>query len=105
MFPRRKRISRTLFPSALRNGRRISSEYFTAVIPEKTSGYAVVVPKKIARLSVARHRMKRQVIGALQSFPLLPKSLIIFPKPSAFRLDSLHLRSDLAALLGRAMSK
>lgn len=75
------------------------------MIPEKSFGYAVIVSKKIARLSVTRHRIKRQIFGALETFPTLPDSLIIFPKPSALRLDTLHLRTDLAGLLAAASIK
>jgi len=101
VFPRRKRLSRATFADALKRGRRFSSTHFTASIPEKAIGYAVVVPKKIARLSVTRHRMKRQVLGALQNFPFLPEALIIFPKASALHLDTLHLHADLATLLSK----
>jgi ribonuclease P protein component len=75
------------------------------VVPEQTAGYAVVVSKKIARLSVTRHRVKRQILGALRDLPTLPPSLIIFPKPAALRLDTLHVRADLAQLVGRALER
>lgn len=73
------------------------------MVPEHAVGYAVVVSKKIARLSVTRHRIKRQTLAALRSFPLLPPTLIIFPQPAALRLDTLHLRADLMVLVGRAL--
>ncbi len=59
----------------------------------------MVVPKKLARLSVSRHRIKRQVLAALRALSPLPPSLIIFPKSSALRLDYGHLKADLSELI------
>lgn len=99
MFARRKRFSREEFPLALRAGKRISSEHFTALLPEHATGYAIVVPKKVARLSVTRHRIKRQLSGVLERVTPLPPALILFPRPSAVRLDTLHLHAALMDLL------
>lgn len=74
--------------------------HFTAIIPQKAKGYAVVVPKKIARLSVTRHRAKRRMLGILKTLAL-PKALILFPKPSALRLEHSHMRAELADLLSK----
>lgn len=97
MFSRRERLSRTVFPAALSSGRRISSSYFSLVIPKEQKGYAVIVPKKVARLSVTRHLIKRRVLAALRAFPSLPPALIIFPKSS---VSSMHYRDIKAELFG-----
>ena len=100
MLPRRKRLSRELFPSALK-GRRLSSEHFSVVFPREASGYAVVVAKKTVKLSVDRHRLKRRVFAALETFPL-PPSLIVFPKASVQLLKSEQLRDELSLLIAKA---
>ncbi len=99
MFPHKKRLSREDFPHALHNGKRVSSTHLTAVLPEKALGYAVVVSKKTAHLSVTRHRIKRKVLAALRSLPSLPPSVIIFPKPSILHLDVSHIQSELIDLI------
>lgn len=100
MFPRRKRLNRAAFPNVLSSGRRLSSAHFTAVIAKNSEGYAVVVSKKAARLSVTRHRIKRRALEALKPLPL-PPSLILFPKASAAELSSKEMRSELTVLLSK----
>lgn len=100
VFPRRERLSRASFPTALSAGRRLSSANFTAVIPEKEKGYAVVVSKKTARLSSTRHRIKRRVLGALRTLAL-PKALILFPKSSVLPMDYQQMKTELAGLLSK----
>lgn len=92
-------MPRALFTGALSSGKRLSSAHFTAVVPT-VRGYAVVIPKKVARLSVARHQTKRRVLEALRTLPL-PKGLIIFPKASAQNLDFTHTQEELANLLSK----
>jgi ribonuclease P protein component len=105
VFPRKKRLLRSLFPAALATGRRISSTHFTAVIPKNTEalpagrqGYAVVVSKKVAKLSVTRHMIKRKIVSALRTLKL-PPALIVFSRSS---LDGVHykdIEKELAGLL------
>lgn len=101
MFSRRKRLQRSAFSSALA-GRRYSSEHITAVFPEHTCGYAVIVSKKVARLSVTRHRIKRRVLGALRTCGQeLPPALILFPRASVLTVDHNHLVSELIHILSK----
>lgn len=99
MFPRRKRLPRSAFPKALALGKRASSAHFLIFLPREAKGYAVVVPKKVARLSVARHALKRRVLAALRSLPTLPDGLIVFPKASAGSVSYQEVRQELAELL------
>jgi ribonuclease P protein component len=100
VFPRRKRLSRAAFPSALAKGRRISSPHFVAVIPKETSGYAIIVPKKVSRLSVTRHRIKRRVLEALHTLPL-PPALILFPKSPVAHMTHKEVVVELIGLLSK----
>jgi ribonuclease P protein component len=100
VFSRRTRFPRAAFPSALKSGRRLSSAHFSAVLPEEGKGYAVVVSKKVARLSVTRHRIKRRVLMALRTLPL-PPALIIFPKASADSVSYQDIQAELAVLLSK----
>ena len=100
MFPRRERLPRASFSPALKAGQRFSSTHFTAILPRGAEGYTVVIPKKIARLSVTRHRAKRRMLAALRTLEL-PNALILFPKSSALRLDYAHMKAELISLLSK----
>lgn len=89
-----------MFPTAIKTGRRLASPNFVAIISKEAKGYAVVIPKKVARLSVTRHRMKRHVLEALQTLSL-PKSLLLFPKSSVLSLGYRDIQTELAALLSK----
>lgn len=100
MFPRQKRFPRAQFPTALRSGRRLSSQHFIVIIPKTGEGYAVIVPKKIARLSVTRHRIKRQISALLEEMSL-PTALIIFSRSSLSGVHYQDMKKELIDLLSR----
>lgn len=87
-----------MFPSALAGGSRVSSAHFSVVLPKDAKGYAVVVSKKVARLSITRHRIKRRVREALKTLNL-PPSLIVFPTSAAAKMEYEDMRSELSRLL------
>ena len=97
MFKRRDRLSKTGFA---KRGRRLSSPHFAVVAPVDARGYAVVVSKKTARLSVVRHRIKRKVTAALHALPF-PNALIVYPRASVDRLPAADIRAELAGLLSQ----
>jgi ribonuclease P protein component len=98
VFPRRARLPKSAFTAPLR--KRSSSPHFSVAVPDRARGYAVVVSKKTARLSVTRHRLKRRVLGILRTLPL-PPALIVYPRASVERLPAPELRAELAALLSK----
>lgn len=100
VFPRQKRLKREDFDGVLKSGRRASSPNFSAILSGDTDGYAVVVPKKTARLSVTRHRIKRQVLEALRALPL-PPALVVFPKASVAEMKYQDIKTEIAQLLSK----
>jgi ribonuclease P protein component len=78
--------------------RRISSTHFAAVIPKDGEGYAVVVPKKIARLSVTRHSIKRKILSALRTLNL-PPALIVFSRSSLHGVHYSEIEKELSNLI------
>ena len=107
MFPKRKRLIRSLFATVLANGKRFSSPNFSVVISEGKQGilagkhgYAVIVSKKTAQLSVTRHRIKRRVLAALRKCSL-PPILIIFPRQSANSVNYRDMEAELVGLLSK----
>lgn len=89
-----------MFLNALSSARRLSSPNFNVVLPKETKGYAVIVSKKAARLSVTRHAVKRRVLAALKTLPL-PSSLIIFPKSSVSSMKYRDIKTELGNLLSK----
>lgn len=69
---------------------------------------AIVIPKKIVRKSVDRHRVKRRVahaLYALMSEQAIPKEgykAVIFPKGSMRTLPFPHIQSALLSCLKKA---
>ena len=102
MFPRRLRLAKTDFsPALLAHSRRFSSAHLSLLVPEEGArGYAVIISKKTARLSVTRHRLKRRVLAAMRAYPL-PPALIVFPKLSVLKLSSAELKGELGSLLSK----
>jgi len=98
VFSRRERLNREIFPSIIKNGRRLSSPHFSAIFSSEAKGYAVVISKKVARLSVTRHRIKRRIFAALRTLPL-PPALIIFPKSSASSVSYEDIKVEIKQLL------
>lgn len=97
-----------MFPTTLSSGRRFSSAHFTAVlsaakdkiVSNGKQGYAVVVSKKVAQLSVTRHLIKRRVLHALKTLPL-PQTLILFPRPSIVGIHYKDIKIELIDLLSK----
>lgn len=98
MFARTRRLSREDFPNALSRGKRLTSANLTLVVPREARGHAVVVSKKVEKLSVRRHTLKRRIIAAMESLAL-PPSLIVLPKKTALTLSTKELRDEIESLL------
>ncbi len=62
------------------------------------SGYTIIVPKKVVRLSVTRHRIKRRVRAALRDLPN-PLAAAIFPQASVKDMEYDAMKSELQKLL------
>jgi len=108
VFPSKKRFPRALFQQAIKTGRRFSSPNLTAIVPSKEiissggCGYSVVVPKKVARLSIKRHQIRRRVLAALRmSEAILPPALIIFPRSSISSVSYHDTEDELTNLISK----
>ncbi|MFM2330679.1 MAG: Ribonuclease [Candidatus Parcubacteria bacterium] len=101
MFTRSKRLTREAFPHVLSRGRRVSTPHFLAVFSTDTTGYAVVVPKKVARLSVTRHKIKRRVLEAFRTLSTPESALLLFPKQAVAEMSYAEVREELDELLSK----
>lgn len=85
MFSQKHRLNSRCFEEVLKNGRPIYQGLFKLVFKESPDfKISIVVPKKVARLSSTRHRIKRSVTNVLKNIAKLPKSglYIVFVQKS-----------------------
>jgi ribonuclease P protein component len=101
VFTRSKRLTREAFPHVLKRGRRVSTPHFLAVFTSDVNGYAVVVPKKVARLSVMRHKIKRRVLEAFRTLSTPTCALLLFPKSTVAEMSYTEVREELDLLLSK----
>ena len=66
---------------------------------------AVVVPKKVAKLSVSRHLLKRRVLSLLAPWYSPTRAVLIFARPGSKELDYPTLAKEITDLLTRALPK
>lgn len=79
MLSKKKRVTKELFQSIMKNGRTASSSLFVfRYIPQKHPQYAFVAPKTLAKQAVLRNKLRRQGYNALHKNPKIPNVLGIF---------------------------
>ncbi|MES2931511.1 MAG: ribonuclease P protein component [Patescibacteria group bacterium] len=103
MIPRKLRLTRAHFaPSGPE--KRLVSSHFSLSIREKQDhgGCAVVVSKKVSKLSVGRHLLKRRVLSVLKPWCLPSRALIVYARPGSQTLPFPVLKEELEELLTRA---
>lgn len=78
MLPKSRRLTTEEFLKVFKNGRKSASSHF--LITHSTQGsnkIAVVVPKKVEKSSVLRHRIKRRIFGVLDKIQVPLGSIIL----------------------------
>lgn len=100
MLPRRSRLSREGFDSIMRS-RRYSSPHFSLSIQENGlySGLGIVISKKVAKLAVSRHLLKRRISSVLAPFYTDTRAIAVFAKPGSKELPFPELKTELLGLL------
>ncbi len=100
---RRISLSRAQFTAVSndKRARRSSSEHFSVVISSTGVGVAVVVSKKVAKTSVARHLLKRRVREATAEahFSSAESAVIVYARAGAAALSFAQITAELAPLL------
>lgn len=69
MFPVKQRVPREIFKKVMTEGERFSSGLF--LLKRKENGleygrFGIVVPKKVAKLAVSRHEIKRWICASIK---------------------------------------
>lgn len=104
MIPRKMRLSRAHFaPQGPET--RVASAHFSLSAWEapQEGGLAAVISKKIARLSVSRHLLKRRILSVALPFGSPDRAIVIYARPGAAALPYSELKAELSALLSRVI--
>lgn len=86
-------------------GARASSAHFSIMTTPAAPGHggcAVVISKKVARLSVSRHLLKRRMLAVLRPWCGPERALVAYARPGSATLPFKELSTELSALVERA---
>ena len=104
MFSGKHRIHSRCFDEILKKGTSVYHGVFRLFFI-KTEGFkmAVVVPKKVAKLSVIRHRIKRRVVSLLKKIHNIPDTgnYIIFVQKNILDSENDSIATELNGLFDK----
>ncbi len=104
MLPRKLRLSRALFaPTGPET--RVASPHFSLSIREGQGGCAAVISKKVAKLSVRRHLLKRRILSVMRPWCSSNRSLVVYARSGSSLLTYEALQTELSELLTRALGQ
>lgn len=105
MLPRKLRLSRRGFEE-MRGSRRASSLHFSLSYTDCASkgGTAIVIPKKVVRSSVDRHRLKRRLLPLLAPYAAPSRALVLSVRSGAAEIPYPALQDELISLLRSILS-
>jgi ribonuclease P protein component len=105
MIPRNMRLSRAHF-APTGPEKRVASPHFSLSLREaEKGGCAVVIGKKVAKLSVTRHLLKRRMASVIAPHCLPSRILIVYARPGAQTLAFPAIKKELEDLLAKALPK
>ena len=109
MLPKRRRISRHLFPNDPRTGAVFHAPHVSLRVTSRTLPVArtsVVVSKKSTAKATDRHLIKRRIYDAIarieREAPLIPALYVFFVKKDTHTITYSQLRGEIATLLEQA---
>jgi ribonuclease P protein component len=106
MLPKSQRLSSGEVENVMKKGRRISSSLFLLSFIKDVSKTvlkcAVIIPKKVAKTSVLRHRHKRRIMSILHTLELPQGHIIISLRADISKIIPTELKAELKNLLAKA---
>jgi ribonuclease P protein component len=99
MLAKEARIPRADFAAVAKGTRAVSAHFSVTALPTPAGRAAAVVSKKIAKSSVARHRLKRRILAVLAPKVRPGRSFIVYARAGSSSLSSAALAKELATLL------
>jgi ribonuclease P protein component len=100
MIPRRTKLSRQDL-AGFRPKTRVESPHFSVSLgsEEGPKGFAIVVSKKVARLSVSRHLLKRRIASMLRELPPFDRAVVVYAKAGSPALPFANAKKELLDLI------
>ena len=109
MLAKAQRLNSKEVESAAKSGRRVNSGLFSLYMlpsPLKKGKCAVIIPKKLAKTSVVRHKHKRRIMAALSKYadthPLPSVHIVFTLRQDISTLDFKELYAHIEAILAKA---
>lgn len=104
MIPRRLRLARAHVASPT-HGTKSTGAHFSVSVREGlgVGGCAVVVSKKVAALSVTRHRLKRRMLAVMRPWCTPDVALVVYARPGSAVLPFSELAEELHGTLMRIL--
>jgi ribonuclease P protein component len=105
MLPKRRRLTRQLFPTNTRSSLVAHTEHFSLRTLPTTSGGArvsVVVSKKVAPRAVDRHTVKRRVYTVAHKETYAPGAYVFFAKAGAHTISFREVHDEILSLFSEA---
>jgi ribonuclease P protein component len=105
MLPKKLRLTRETFPDT-RGLKRASSAHFSVSYGDSAKGgVAVVISKKVAKLAVSRHLLKRRILSVARPFVNGKHVIVIHTRPGAAGIPFTELKNELISLLGSILGR
>jgi ribonuclease P protein component len=99
MLPKSFRLTRQDFPDT-RVLKRVTSPHFSISYgPSLNGGIAVVISKKVARLAVSRHLLKRRILAVLRPYVSDTLVLVVHTRTGASAIPFPELKEELLSLV------
>jgi len=104
MISRKMRLSRAHFAPQGPETRATSAHFSLSTwdAPQK-GGVAAVISKKVARLSVSRHLLKRRIMAVLAPYASSDRAIVVYARAKAASLPYSELKAELTELLARVI--
>ncbi len=94
-----RRMGRREVLAVLKSKKQIKSTHFSVIFSDVGVGCAVVVSKKVEKLSVDRNKTKRQVFSIIQNTNITHERLVIFVKSKITNLSYKDIQNELQSLI------
>lgn len=109
MLPKKKRVTKALFQTIMKEGRMLSGPFFVFryLYPQVRIGgkdvhLAIVAPKSIAKKAILRNKLRRKAYNIVHNIDISSGSGIFFYKKPATLASTDELRGEMISLLKKA---
>lgn len=100
MLPKKKRVTKELFHSIMKNGKTLSSPLFVfRYIPQGNPQFAFVAPKSVAKQANKRNTLRKQGYSTLRTYPISKNAGIFFYKKGSQGAPFSQIKQEIKEIL------